>query len=222
MSLTNSIASKPTTPPREVKIVSPKPTPKNSKQAPKKVAKAAPPDASAGSRVTRSAGKPESKEFPDVSEWTADQEARLKRLKKAGAGWKAISTLMEKSIDDLKIRWAELQFEEDQNNSAKGENSTDFPGWNPELDAHLRGLKEANMPWKLIASEVGKTVNEVKGRWAVLAVMPREEHNENGPVGKDEIHLSRQNKRQVSFASPLIAAETVSFIVLISACFGMY
>lgn len=129
---------------------------------------------------------------------------------------------MGKSIDDLKTHWAELQFKDNQNNSASGGNSTDFPGWNSELDAHLRGLKEANMPWKLIASEVGKTVNEVKARWAVLAVMPREEPNGDGAVGKDEVQLSRQNKRQVSFASPLIAAETVSnfVIILFSAWLG--
>lgn len=140
-----------------------------------------------------------------MSEWTADQDARLKRLKKANAGWKAISTLMGKSIQDLKTHWAELQLEE-QNNAAAG-NST---GWTSDLDAHLRGLKEADLPWKTIASELGKNVNEVKSRWAALSATGAEGQKGNESAWKDEVQLSRQNKRQVTFANPLITPGNVS------------
>jgi hypothetical protein len=116
---------------------------------------------------------------------------------------------MGKSIPDLKSHWADLQVDTQQKASMSS-GCMDFSGWSPELDARLRGLKDANMSWKTIAAELEKPASEVKARWAVLTVEVTEEQNENEDARKEETQPPRQHKRQVSFASPLIMPESVS------------
>jgi hypothetical protein len=148
-----------------------------------------------------------------MSKWTSEQDARLRRLKRADAGWKAISALMGKSTHDLKTHWAELQTSDDNKNAMSKDPTLGVEGWTPKLDTRLAALKDANTSWKTIAVTMGKSVSDVKARWAILSVEAMEEREEmevqTQPVPLDEVQL-RQHKRQVSFSSPLIIPGGVS------------
>ncbi|KAK2760750.1 hypothetical protein FQN54_001986 [Arachnomyces sp. PD_36] len=203
-SLDTSTPPKPTSPPREVQVRSPQSGAKTtSKPANGKLAKPTP--------APKSTSQPELKEHSRASTWTAEQDARLRRLKRADAGWTAISAVMGKSIPSLKTRWTELEHEKAQNDRMSGGLPPDHSGgWTPDLDAYLKGLKESDLSWKVIAATMGRTVGEVKARWQILSILEREERESKEAMAMDGAQMSRQNKRQVSFASPLIMPENVS------------
>lgn len=138
-------------------------------------------------------------EKPDITSWTADQDAMIISMKTENKSWNQIAIVLGVGKDEVRERFKELQKgevelsigvdEEKKEKEVQVEGGADDheknSGWTSEQDEKIKSMKSENKSWKEIALEVGVSKKDVQTRFQELEKFggSSNEENNNGGSG---------------------------------------